>query len=53
MPKTFDQDLVAALHKLSPKQREALKRVAKTRARAFFREPRAMICLREFCECLD
>lgn len=53
MAKSFDRDLVTALHKLSPEQRKALKRVAKTRARAFFRDPKAMICLREFCECLD
>lgn len=53
MAKTFDQDLVAALHKMSPERRQALKRVAKTRARAFFKDPKAMICLREFCECLD
>jgi ribosomal protein S21 len=42
-----DEDLEKALRKLSPKSRKALYRVAKARARAFFRSPRAMIILRE------
>jgi hypothetical protein len=39
--------LDAALKRLTLAQRKALYRVAKTRARAFFKDPKAMIKLRE------
>ena len=53
MAKPFDPDLVAALQKMSTERLRALHRVAKTRGRAFFRDPYAMICLREMVNCRD